>query len=141
MHVSERRENERVAGRDRRDFSVPQKLGAAALVISAVDWNHNTDVCALIVMPSALLLVGQVVVRDLDAGNIIAISPKQTPEHRVQNVLHNKPHSSVQFRYVLGQHDFWNLAKLVLVFVCFKPNLDFHILDFAEKHFAELSAE
>ena len=141
MQVGEAGKDQGVTRWQRAKHPMIMKLCATTLVLVGVERNHHTDVCALVVMPSPLLLILGVVVGYLDRGYVRTVPLIQHIEYRVQHVLHHKPHIAIQLGHMVLQDNLGNLSQHILLMVGYKSYLPFHVLDLFDQHLAKLSAK
>ena len=114
------------------------EFSAATDIPSSVQGNNHRDICRLIMVPGTFLLILGVVVCYLNRGDIKAISLIQAQEYRVEDSLHHEPHTAIQLRAVVPQHNLWDLPELILIVIRFKCNVILHELDLFDHHLAPL---
>ena len=141
VQIGEAREDQRVSAGQRVQHAMVVELSPATLVPIGVQRDNDTDVGALIMVPGAFLFVFGIVVCDLDRGDVVTVALIQTVEDRVQHVLNDEPHITVQLRDVIAQNDLGNLSQLVLILVHLEHDLTFHVLDLLHQHLAKLTTK
>ena len=128
MQVAERWEDECVSGGQRVQRAMIMKLSAAANVVASIQRHNDRYIGAFVVMPSALNLFCYVVVSNLYRLYFCTVALVEAPEDRVEHVLHDEPHGSVQLWNMLSEHDFGDLAQDILVLIGLETDLFAHVL-------------